>query len=85
MGIRVFEVLPPVVATEMTRDLDVPKIPPSVVADAVLTGLARDREQIPVGRVRGLLGLVRIAPRLADRIVQRALRPKADRAIPRSG
>jgi len=28
MGIRVFEVLPPVVATEMTRDLDVPKIRP---------------------------------------------------------
>jgi len=81
-GIRVFEVLPPVVATEMTRDLDVPKIPPSVVGDAVLNGLVRDREQIPVGRVGGLLGLARIAPRLADRIVQRALRPAADRAIP---
>lgn len=73
--IRVFEVLPPVVDTGPVRGLDVAKIPASAVADAILTGLARDRYEIRVGRVRQLAVLARLAPRLADRIVVRAFRP----------
>jgi uncharacterized oxidoreductase len=71
--IRVFEVLPPVVATDFALDLDVPKVPPSAVVDAVLQGLAADREEIAVGRIKLLLPLARLSPRLADRLVQRAL------------
>ena len=72
-NIRVFEVVPPVVDTEFARDLDVPKVPPSAVVDAILAGLAADREEIPVGRVGMLLRLARFAPRLGDRLVRRAL------------
>jgi uncharacterized oxidoreductase len=72
-GIRVFDVLPPVVDTGPVRGLDVPKLAPGAVADAIVAGLARDREEIRVGRVRQLAVLARIAPRLADRIVTRAL------------
>lgn len=75
--IRVFEVLPPVVDTELARNLDVPKIPPSVVADAILAGLARNRDEIRVGRVRQLVPVARLSPRLADRIVQRALQSRS--------
>src|SRR5439155_22771481 len=74
--IRVVEVLPPAVDTGLFRDLDIPKIPPSVVADAILGGLARDRDEIRVGRIRLLAPIARLAPRLADRIVQRALQPR---------
>jgi uncharacterized oxidoreductase len=62
---RVFEVLPPVVDTGPVRGLDVPKIAPSLVVDAILAGLARDRKEIRVGQVKGLAPLARLAPRLA--------------------
>jgi uncharacterized oxidoreductase len=75
--IRVFEVLPPVVDTEFVRDLEVPKIPAAVVVDAIVAGLERDREEIRIARVKQLALLARVSPRLADRIVLRALRPSA--------
>ena len=73
--IRVFEVLPPVVDTELARDLDVAKIPASAVVDAIVGGIARDREEIRVARVKQLAVLARITPRFADRILIRAVRP----------
>jgi uncharacterized oxidoreductase len=72
-GIRVFEVLPPVVDTGQVSDLGVRKVPPGAVADAIVAGLKRNREEIRVGPVRQLALLARLSPRLADRIVQRAL------------
>lgn len=76
--IRVFEVLPPLVDTDLARGLDVPKISPDLVVDAILSGLAGNREEIRVDRVKQLAPLARLAPRLADRIVQRALQPRAN-------
>jgi uncharacterized oxidoreductase len=72
-GIGVFEVLPPVVDTGPVGELDVRKLPPAAVADAIVGGLRRDRSEIRVGSVRQLAPLARIAPKLADRIVTRAL------------
>jgi uncharacterized oxidoreductase len=75
--IRVFEVLPPVVDTGPVSALDVRKLPPGAVADAVIAGLRRDREEIRVARVRQLVPLARLMPRVADRIVMRSLNPRA--------
>ncbi len=75
-NVRVVEVLPPVVDTEFARNLDVPKIPASVVAEAIVTGLAGNRDEIRVARVRQLVPVARLVPRLGDRIVQRALQPR---------
>jgi uncharacterized oxidoreductase len=74
-GVRIFEVLPPVVDTEPARDLDGPKLSPARVADAILSGLSRDREEIRVGQVQQLALIARLAPRLADRLLARSLRP----------
>jgi uncharacterized oxidoreductase len=74
-GIRVFEALSPVVDTGPVQELDVPKLSAAAVADAIITGLQQDREEIRVGRVRQLAPLARLSPRLADRIVTRALTP----------
>jgi hypothetical protein len=40
-----------------------------------VAGIARDREEIRIGPVRGFGPLARLAPSLADRIVVRSLRP----------
>lgn len=79
-GLRVFEALLPVVDTEAVRELGVSKMAPSAVVDAILVGIARDREEIRVGSVKQLVPLARLAPSLADRIVVRALRPSASDA-----
>jgi uncharacterized oxidoreductase len=75
-GIRVFEVLPPMVDTELRRGLDVPKIPVSAVVDSTLDGLRRDRQEIRVGRVKALAVAARIAPSIADRLAARSLTPR---------
>jgi short-subunit dehydrogenase involved in D-alanine esterification of teichoic acids len=74
-SVRVFEVLPPVVDTELARGIAGPKLAPSAVADKIIEGIERGRTQIPVAQVRPLMLLARLAPRTADRIVQRAVRP----------
>jgi uncharacterized oxidoreductase len=71
-GIRVFEVLPPLVDTGPVRNLDVPKLSPGAVADAIIAGIERDREEIGVAQVRQLAVVARLMPSLADRLVQRA-------------
>ena len=73
--IRAFEALPPVVDTELAHDLDAAKITPAAVADAVIAGVTREKLQIPIAQVRPLVFLARLAPRVADRIVQHAMQP----------
>jgi uncharacterized oxidoreductase len=75
-GIHVFEVLPPVVDTGPVNELDVPKVSPAAVADAIVAGIERDREEIRVGAVRQLAILARIRPSLADRLVVNAFTPR---------
>ena len=74
-SILVIEVLPPAIDTDLVGTLDIPKITPSAAADAVIRGMRRGRQQIAIGRIRPLITLARIAPRAADALVQRALRP----------
>jgi uncharacterized oxidoreductase len=73
-GVRVFEVLPPVVDTGPMAGLDVHKLSPGTVAHAIIEGLRRDREEIRVAQVRRLVPLARLMPKLGDRLVARELR-----------
>ena len=75
-AVRVFEALAPVVDTEMTQGLHVAKLSASTVAAAIVAGIERDKEQIAIGRVRPLVVMARVSPRVADGIGQRALRPR---------
>jgi len=74
-GIRVFDAMPPVADTGPVRDVDVPKVSPGTVADAIVAGLEQDREEIRIGRIRQLVPLARISPRLGDRLVRQAVTP----------
>jgi uncharacterized oxidoreductase len=72
-GIGVFDVLPPIVDTGAAQALDVPKLSPGAVADAIVQGVERDRTEIRIGRIRLLAVIARIAPTLADRLLAKAL------------
>jgi uncharacterized oxidoreductase len=69
--VRVFEVLPPLVDTDLVRHVPGAKIPPEAVADAVLDALAADRYEVNIGRTAAVARLSRLSPRLADRVVAR--------------
>lgn len=61
-SVRVFEVMPPVVETDMTKDFQGAKWKPGPVADAVMRGLAANRSEIRVGPTGPLYILSRLAP-----------------------
>jgi short-subunit dehydrogenase involved in D-alanine esterification of teichoic acids len=67
---RVVEVVPDVVDTAMTSDRAATgKIRPEQLACRVMTGLARDQEQITIGRTALLLAINRFSPALANSLV----------------
>jgi uncharacterized oxidoreductase len=53
-SIKVFEVFPPFVATEMTSSLTVPMLPASVVAEDLLEGLATNQYEIQNGDTKNM-------------------------------
>jgi uncharacterized oxidoreductase len=71
--VQIFEVLPPFVDTDLERGIDVPKMAPSKVVDAILAGVAKDRHEIAVREISPLRWVARLSPRLADRLVLRAV------------
>lgn len=68
--VRAIEVLLPMVDTAMTAGRGSGKISPDQAAQAMIQGIERGRDMIPVGKVRPLLALNRIAPSMAARILR---------------
>ena len=65
--IKVFEVLPPIVDTEMIKGLEIETkdaVPPASVAAAIVKGVTQDVEEIRVGATKSLYVMTRIAPHL---------------------
>jgi uncharacterized oxidoreductase len=69
VGIRVVEVMPPLVDTPATRAVRQPKMSPKVLVDRVLRDIARGRDEILPGLVGVLPLLMRLAPSYAARRV----------------
>jgi len=70
--IKVFELLPPLVDTDLARTLHMPKIQADEVARALLKGLERERYEVRVGMVKPLHIASRFAPWLAERMLNKA-------------
>lgn len=70
-NIKIIEVLPPIVDTDMTKNSKRPKMSPEQVAQEVIKGLKHDLNEIRIGKVRLLHAINRISPWVADRIMQR--------------
>jgi len=69
--VKVFEVLPPLVDTELSKELRGDKIPPSVVADELLNGLENDEYEIHVGATASLYKLYLRSPVEALKVLNR--------------
>jgi uncharacterized oxidoreductase len=69
IGIRVIEVLPPLVDTPATRSVRKPKMSPDALVDRVLRDIARGRDEILPGMVGLLPLLMRLAPSYVARRV----------------
>jgi uncharacterized oxidoreductase len=68
--IKVFEVIPPMVDTALSKS-DGAKITPEQVAVETLKGIERDRFEIQVGKTRSLALLSRIAPSFAFSVINK--------------
>lgn len=69
-NIKVVEVLPPLVDTDMTKRSTRAKISPQQVAKEVIEGLRRNRKEIHVGKVRLLHAIHSVSPALAARLMR---------------
>jgi uncharacterized oxidoreductase len=72
-SIKVFEVLTPLVDTDMTegREDDVGKMAPDILASRVLGGLETDRYEITPGRAKVVLLLNRLLPSLIEKVIKK--------------
>lgn len=69
-NIKVFEIIPPVVDTNMTKGRGSNKISPDQLAAQFLTFFKKDRLEIPIGKVKWLILINRILPAIAERILK---------------
>jgi uncharacterized oxidoreductase len=69
VGVRVIEVMPPLVDTPATRSVRQPKMSPGTLVGRVLRDIARGRDEILPGLVGVLPWLMRLAPSYAARRV----------------
>ncbi|MCB9640874.1 MAG: SDR family NAD(P)-dependent oxidoreductase [Myxococcales bacterium] len=69
-GIKVVEILPPVVATQMTEGYGVGKVAPEVVAKDILAALKKGKSEVYVGKAKLLRTVARISPMLAQRMMR---------------
>jgi uncharacterized oxidoreductase len=70
--VKVFDVLPPWVESDLSHTVRGKKITVEHVADEIVAGLRKDRFEIRVGRIKQLAVIARISPSLADSIAARA-------------
>lgn len=71
-AVRVVEIVPPAVDTDMIRDLVCKKMAPDDVAAAVVAGFARDRDEIRMGETHVTHALSRLWPRGAELLINRS-------------
>jgi uncharacterized oxidoreductase len=82
-SIKIFEVLPPTVDTQMTKHSRVFKITTDQLARAVVKGIQRNRYEIPVGYSSLLHLACRIAPTWMDRVAASTIWEKKEHGTQR--
>ena len=68
-SVKVFELLPPLVATEMAAGLDAKSITPEVLVKALIAGLKKDQLTIRVGDTKLIYILSRLFPKIAFALI----------------
>lgn len=68
--VKVFEILPPLVDTEMARTRTKDKISPEALAKEAIAGLKKDNYEIRIGLVKALVWINRLFPSLAHKLLR---------------
>ena len=68
--VKVFEIIPALVDTEMTKGRGNGKITPEALAAEALRGIEADKYEIRIGKTRILFALNRFLPSVAERIIR---------------
>ena len=68
-NVKVFELLPPLVATEMAEGLDAKAITPGELVKALIDGIKKDKFTIRVGTTKLIYILSRLFPRVAFKLI----------------
>lgn len=68
--VKVFELIPPLVDTNMTKGRGSGKISPEQVADEFINAFAKNHYEVGIGKVKLLKLINRVSPRLAQRIMK---------------
>lgn len=71
-GIKVFELLPPLVDTDLSQPLHMPKMQAEQVARELLKRLERDRYEVRVGMVKPLYAASQLVPWFTEQMLNRA-------------
>jgi short-subunit dehydrogenase involved in D-alanine esterification of teichoic acids len=71
-GVKVFELAPPAVATDMADGIDAKIMSPEVLVKALINGLKADNYTIRVGDAKSIYFLSRFIPQLAYKLVNTA-------------
>ncbi|MEO7215896.1 SDR family NAD(P)-dependent oxidoreductase [Mucilaginibacter sp.] len=74
--VKVFELLPPVVATSMTENLEAKGIPPEKLINALIAGIKKNQFTIRVGDTKLVYLINRIAPKMAYGLINTAKNAK---------
>jgi uncharacterized oxidoreductase len=71
-SVHVFEILPAVIDTDMTRGRGTNKMSPDQLVDEFMPAFAKNQMEISIGKVKLLKWILRIAPGVADRLFKNA-------------
>ncbi len=77
--IKVFEIAPPAVATDMADGLDAKLITPEQLVKGLINGLKKDTLEIRVGDTKAIYYLSRFLPKIANRLINS---PANNRSLP---
>ena len=70
-SVRVFEVLPPLVDTDLVKHVKGAKAKPETVARALVERLQADATELRVGQVKALYFMSRLAPKMASNLINK--------------
>lgn len=70
-GVKVFEIIPPLVDTEMTKDRNKRKISPQRLVDEFIQAFKSNRYEVNIHKVKLLRIINRISPKIAENIMKR--------------
>ncbi len=69
-NLKIFEIIPPLVQTDMTKGRGKDKLTPNQLVDEFIKAYSKDKFEVNIGKTKLLRFIQRISPRIADNILK---------------